>query len=162
MTIQVGDTLPQATLMTMGPDGPQPLSTDDLFKGKRVALFALPGAYTPTCSAKHLPGFKEKAQDLRAKGVDQIACLSVNDVFVMGAWGKDQNAGEDVMMLADGNGDFTKAVGLEMDGSRYGMGLRSQRYSMIVNDGKVEQLNVEQGGEFRVSSAEYLLDRLSA
>ncbi|HEX8568353.1 MAG TPA: peroxiredoxin [Caulobacteraceae bacterium] len=162
MTIQVGDTLPQATFMTMGADGPQPISSDDLFKGKRVALFAVPGAYTPTCSAKHLPGFKEKASDLRAKGVDQIACLSVNDVFVMGAWGKDQDAGEDVMMIADGNGDFTKAVGLEMDGSKYGMGLRSQRYSMIVNDGKVEQLNVEQGGEFRVSSAEYLLDRLSA
>ena len=162
MTIQVGDTLPQATFMTMGADGPQPISSDDLFKGKRVALFAVPGAYTPTCSAKHLPGFKEKAQELRAKGVDQIACLSVNDVFVMGAWGKDQDAGEDVMMIADGNGDFTKAVGLEMDGSKYGMGLRSQRYSMIVDDGKVEQLNVEQGGEFRVSSAEYLLDRLSA
>jgi peroxiredoxin len=162
MTIQVGDQIPQATFMTMGADGPQPVSSDDLFKGKRVALFAVPGAYTPTCSAKHLPGFKEKAADLRAKGVDQIACLSVNDVFVMGAWGKDQNAGDDVMMIADGNGDFTKAVGLEMDGSKYGMGLRSQRYSMIVNDGKVEQLNVEQGGEFRVSSAEYLLDRLSA
>ena len=162
MTIQVGDTLPQATFMTMGADGPQPLSSDDLFKGRRVALFAVPGAYTPTCSAKHLPGFKEKAQDLRAKGVDQIACISVNDVFVMGAWGKDQDAGDDVLMLADGNGDFTKAVGLEMDGSKYGMGLRSQRYSMIVNDGKVEQLNVEQGGEFRVSSAEYLLDQLSA
>ena len=162
MTIQVGDQLPRATFMTMGPEGPQPVSSDDLFRGKRVALFAVPGAYTPTCSAKHLPGFKEKAAELRAKGVDQIACVSVNDVFVMGAWGKDQSAGEDVTMLADGNGDFTKAIGLEMDGSKYGMGLRSQRYSMIVNDGKVEQLNVEQGGEFRVSSAEYLLDRLSA
>ena len=162
MTIQVGDPLPQATFMTMGPEGPQPVSSDELFKGKRVALFAVPGAYTPTCSAKHLPGFKEKAAELRSKGVDQIACVSVNDVFVMGAWGKDQGAGEDVMMLADGNGDFTKALGLEMDGSKYGMGLRSQRYSMIVDDGKVEQLNVEQGGEFRVSSAEYLLDRLSA
>ena len=162
MTIQVGDTLPQATFMTMGPDGPQPIGSDELFKGKRVALFAVPGAYTPTCSAKHLPGFKEKAADLRAKGVDQIACVSVNDVFVMGAWGKDSGAGDDVMMLADGNADFTKALGLEMDGSKYGMGTRSQRYSMVVNDGKVEQLNVEQGGEFRVSSAEYLLDRLSA
>ena len=162
MTIQVGDQLPQATFMTMGPEGPQPVGSDELFKGKRVALFAVPGAYTPTCSAKHLPGFKEKAAELRAKGVDQIACVSVNDVFVMGAWGKDQGAGDDVLMLADGNGDFTRAVGLEMDGSKYGMGLRSQRYSMIVNDGKVEQLNVEQDGEFRVSSAEYLLDRLSA
>ena len=162
MAVKVGDRLPEATFMTMGPDGPQPKTTDEVFKGKRVALFAVPGAYTPTCSAKHLPGFKEKAADLRAKGVDQIACVSVNDVFVMGAWGKDSGAGDDVLMLADGNGDFTKAIGLEMDGSKYGMGLRSQRYSMVVNDGKVEQLNVEEGGEFRVSSAEYLLDRLSA
>ena len=160
MTIQVGDTLPQATFMTMGADGPQPLSSDDLFKGKRVALFAVPGAYTPTCSAKHLPGFKEKAQELRAKGVDQIACLSVNDVFVMGAWGKDQGAGEDVLMVADGNGDFTRALGLEMDGSKYGMGLRSQRYSMIVDDGVVKELNVEEAGEFRVSSADYLMAQL--
>ena len=162
MTIAVGDRLPDTKFVRVTPEGPQPVQASDYFAGKRVALFSVPGAFTPTCSAKHLPGFKEKAADLRAKGVDQIACLSVNDVFVMGAWGKDQGAGDDVMMLADGNGDFTKAVGLEMDGSKYGMGTRSQRYSMIVNDGKVEQLNVEQGGEFRVSSAEYLLDRLSA
>ena len=162
MTISKGDRIPDVTLVKAGENGPEKVQSGEYFKGKKVALFSVPGAYTPTCSAKHLPGFKEKAADLRAKGVDQIACVSVNDVFVMGAWGKDQNAGDDVMMLADGNGDFTKALGLEMDGSKYGMGLRSQRYSMLVNDGKVEQLNVEQGGEFRVSSAEYLLDRLSA
>ena len=162
MTIQVGDTLPRATFMTMGSDGPQPVGSEDFFRGRRVALFAVPGAFTPTCSAKHLPGFKEKAQALKAKGVDAIACVSVNDVFVMGAWAKDQGIGDEVVLLADGNGDFTRAIGLEMDGSKYGMGLRSQRYSMVVNDGRVEQLNVEQGGEFRVSSAEYLLDHIAA
>ncbi len=160
MTIKVGDTLPQATFMTMGANGPEPVSSDQVFKGKRVALFAVPGAFTPTCSAKHLPGFKEKADALKGKGVDAIACVSVNDVFVMGAWAKDQGVGDEIMMLADGNGDFTKAIGLEFDGARFGMGLRSQRYSMIVNDGRVEQLNVEEGGEFRVSSADYLLAQL--
>jgi peroxiredoxin len=162
MTIQVGDTLPDATFMTMGPDGPQPVSSGDLFRGKTVALFAVPGAFTPTCSAKHLPGFKEKAAEFRARGVDTIAGVSVNDVFVMGAWAEDQQVGEDVVLLADGNGDFTRGIGLDMDGSKYGMGTRSQRYSMLVRDGRVEQLNVEQGGEFRVSSAEYLLGRMSA
>ncbi len=160
MTIKVGDKLPQATFTVMGPDGPKPISSDELFSGKTVALFAVPGAFTPTCSAKHLPGFKQKAQELKAKGVDTIACVSVNDVFVMNAWGKDQGVGEDVLMLADGNGEFTKAVGLELDGSRFGMGPRSQRYSMIVKDGVVKELNVEQGGEFRVSSAEYMLEQL--
>ncbi len=160
MTIQVGDRLPEATLMVMTEDGPQQRTTDDIFKGKKVALFALPGAYTPTCSAKHVPGFKEHADDFRAKGVDSIACLSVNDAFVMGAWGKDQQVGDDIVMLADGNADFTTKVGLEMDGSRFGMGTRSQRYSMLVDDGVVKQLNVEQGGEFRVSSAEHLLTQL--
>ena len=160
MTIKVGDKLPQATFTVMGPDGPKPMSSDELFGGKTVALFAVPGAFTPTCSAKHLPGFKQKAAELRAKGVDAIACVSVNDVFVMNAWGKDQGVGEDVLMLADGNGEFTKAVGLELDGSRFGMGPRSQRYSMIVKDGVVKELNVEQGGEFRVSSAEYMLEQL--
>ena len=160
MTIQVGDTLPQATFMTMGADGPRPINSDELFKGKTVALFAVPGAYTPTCSAKHLPGFKEKAQDLQSKGVDAIACVSVNDVFVMGAWAKDQGVADEVILLADGNGDFTQALGLEMDGTRFGMGLRSQRYSMLVNDGVVEQLNVEEPGAFNVSSADYLLERL--
>jgi glutaredoxin/glutathione-dependent peroxiredoxin len=162
MTIKVGDTLPNATFMTMGDDGPRPVTSDELFKGKTVALFAVPGAFTPTCSAKHLPGFKEKAQDLQAKGVDAIACVSVNDVFVMGAWAKDQGVEDEVVLLADGNGDFTKALGLEMDGSKFGMGVRSQRYSMLVKDGRVEQLNVEQGGEFRVSSADYLLNQIAA
>ena len=160
MTIKVGDKLPSATFMTFTAEGPAPLTSDDLFKGKRVALFALPGAFTPTCSAKHLPGFKEKADELKAKGVDTIACLSVNDVFVMKAWAKDQGVGDEIVMLADGNGDFTRAVGLELDGSKFGMGSRSQRYSLIAKDGVVEQLNVEEGGEFRVSSAEYLLEHL--
>ena len=160
MTIKVGDRIPQATVVVAGPDGSEPTTTEELFKGKRVALFALPGAFTPTCSAKHLPGFKAHAADLKAKGVDLIACLSVNDAFVMKAWAKDQGVSDEVIMLADGNADFTKALGLDFDGSKFGMGLRSQRYSLIAKDGVVEQLNVEQGGEFRVSSAEYLLEHL--
>jgi peroxiredoxin len=160
MTLKVGDTVPSATFMTFGPDGPKPITADELFKGKTVALFAVPGAFTPTCSAKHLPGFKAKAAELKAKGVDTIACVSVNDVFVMKAWGENQGVGEDVLMLADGNGDFTKAVGLELDASRFGMGPRSQRYSMIVKGGVVKELNVEQGGDFKVSSAEYMLAQL--
>jgi len=160
MTVQVGDRIPSATLMTMTGDGPQQVRTDDFFAGKTVALFAVPGAFTPTCSAKHLPGFKDKAAELRAKGVDQIACVSVNDAFVMGAWGESQGVKDEVALLADGNGDFTKALGLEMDGSKFGMGPRSQRYSMIVEDGVVKSLNVEQAGEFRVSSADYLLEQL--
>ena len=160
MAIKVGDKLPQATFTTMGAEGPKPITAEELTAGKTVALFALPGAFTPTCSAKHLPGFKAKAADLRKKGVDTIACVSVNDVFVMNAWGKDQGVGEDVLMLADGNGEFTKAVGLELDASRFGMGSRSQRYSMIVENGVVKQLNVEEGGEFRVSSADYMLEQL--
>jgi glutaredoxin/glutathione-dependent peroxiredoxin len=160
MTIQVGERLPQATFMTPTPEGPAPISTDEVFKGKRVALFAVPGAFTPTCSAKHLPGFKEQAEAIKAKGVDAIVCVSVNDVFVMKAWAKDQGIGEEIMMLADGNGDFTKALGLELNASKFGMGSRSQRYSLIANDGVVEQLNVEAAGEFRVSSADYLLEHL--
>ena len=160
MAIKEGDRLPDATFMTYGPEGPRPITTDEVFKGKRVALLAVPGAFTPTCSAKHLPGFKEKAADLRAKGVDAIACVSVNDVFVMKAWGEDQNVGEDIIMLADGNGAFTRDIGLDMDASKFGMGPRSQRYSMIVNDGVVEKLNVEEGGEFRVSSADYMMAQL--
>ena len=160
MAIKVGDRLPQATFMTPTPEGPAPITTDEVFKGKRVALFAVPGAFTPTCSAKHLPGFKEKAADLRAKGVDAIACISVNDVFVMKAWGENQGVGDDIIMLADGNGAFTRDLGLEMDGSKFGMGTRSQRYSMIVNDGVVEKLNLEEGGEFRVSSADYMMAQL--
>ena len=160
MTIKVGDALPEAKLMIATADGPKPTTTAELFKGKRVALFALPGAFTPTCSAKHVPGFKEHADELKAKGVDEIACLSVNDAFVMKAWAKDQGVEDTITMLADGNGEFTKAVGLELDGSKFGLGSRSQRYSLIANDGVVEQLNVEQGGEFKVSSAEYLLEHL--
>ena len=160
MAIKEGDRLPDATFMTYGPEGPRPITTDEVFKGKRVALIAVPGAFTPTCSAKHLPGFKEKAADLRGKGIDAIACVSVNDVFVMKAWGADQGVGEDIIMLADGNGAFTKDIGLDMDASKFGMGPRSQRYSMIVNDGVVEKLNVEEGGEFRVSSADYMMAQL--
>jgi peroxiredoxin len=160
MTIKVGDTLPDVTFMTMTADGPAPVSTDEAFGGKRVALFAVPGAFTPTCSARHLPGFVEKAGELKAKGVDRIACTSVNDVFVMAAWAKDQKAGDQVMMLADGNADFAAAVGLEMDGSKFGMGKRSQRYAVVVNDKKVEHLFVEDAGGFEVSSAEYMLSKL--
>ena len=160
MTLSVGDRLPEASFMTMTADGPTKLTTDDVFKGKTVALFAVPGAFTPTCSAKHLPGFVERADEIRAKGVDTIACLSVNDVFVMDAWAKDQKAGDDVVMLADGNGDFARATGLEMDGSGFGMGTRAQRFSMIVKDGVVSELNVEAPGEFKVSSADHILGQL--
>ncbi len=160
MTISVGDRLPETTFMTMTADGPNPLSSADVFSGKTVALFALPGAFTPTCSAKHLPGFIEKAAEIKGRGVDTIACLSVNDVFVMGAWGEQQGAGDDVMMLADGNGEFAKAVGLEMDGTGFGMGIRAQRFSMLVKDGVVAELNVEAPGEFNVSSAEHILGQL--
>jgi peroxiredoxin len=160
MTIQVGERLPEATFRTVTAEGPRPIHTEDIFNNKTVALFAVPGAFTPTCSLRHLPGFRDHAAALKAKGVDTIACVSVNDAFVMDAWGKDQEVGEDVLMLADGNGEFTRAVGLELDGSKFGMGSRSQRYSMIVKDGVVETLNVEAGGEFRVSSAEHMLEQL--
>jgi peroxiredoxin len=160
MAIKIGDSLPKATFMTMTAEGPAPVTTDQLFGAKRVALFAVPGAFTPTCSAKHLPGFKEHAADLKAKGVDTIACVSVNDMFVMKAWAKDQGITDEVLMLADGNGDFTKALGLEMDGSKFGMGLRSQRYSFVAKDGVVEKLNIEEGGDFKVSSADYMLAQL--
>ena len=160
MTIKVGDKVPAATFTVFTASGPGPLTTDELLGGKTVAIFAVPGAFTPTCSAKHLPSFKQHADDLRKKGVDTIACVSVNDVFVMKAWGENQGVGADILMLADGNGAFTRAIGLELDGSRFGMGQRSQRYSMIVDDGVVTELNVEQGGEFKVSSAEYMLAQL--
>lgn len=156
MTISVGDKIPSATLTKVTADGPDNVSTDDFFAGRTVALFAVPGAFTPTCSAKHLPGYVEKNDALKAKGVDEIACVSVNDAFVMGAWAKSADA-DGVTMLADGNGDFANAVGLTMDGSKFGMGQRSQRYSMLVEDGVVKQLNVEAPGEFKVSSAEHLL-----
>lgn len=160
MTIQVGDRLPDVPLAIAGSDGPKPTTSSDYFKGKKVALFAVPGAFTPTCSARHLPSFVEKAQELKAKGIDEIACISVNDPFVMSAWGQ-RDGSEDIIMLADGNGAFAEATGLVMDGSKFGMGKRSQRYSMIVDDGVVEQLNVEAPGEYRASSAEYLLDQLA-
>ena len=158
--ISKGDTIPQANLMRMGADGPEPVSTSDYFKGRTVALFAVPGAFTPTCSAKHLPGFVEHAGDIKAKGVDAIACMSVNDVFVMDAWGKSAGVGGDIDMLADGNGEFAKKLGLEMDASGFGMGSRSQRFSLLVEDGEVTQVNVEAPGEFKVSSADYLLERM--
>src|ERR1700761_1461816 len=157
MTIKVGDKVPSATFKEMTSEGPKSVTTDDLFSGKTVALFALPGAFTPTCSAKHVPGIVQNYDAFRAKGVDTIVCVSVNDAFVMGAWGKDQGAGDKVLMLADGNGDFTRAVGLEFDASKFGMGKRSQRYSMLVKDGVVKSLNVEEPGAFSVSSAEHML-----
>jgi peroxiredoxin len=160
MTIQVGDRLPDVPLAIATPDGPKPTTSGDYFAGKRVALFAVPGAFTPTCSARHLPAYVDKAGELRGKGIDEIACISVNDPFVMGAWGK-ADGSDDITMLADGNGQFSDAVGLSFDGSKFGMGKRSQRYSMIVNDGVVEQLNVEAPGEYRASSAEYMLDQLA-
>jgi peroxiredoxin len=160
MAVKVGEKVPSATLMEMQEGGPKPVKTDDFFAGKKVVLFALPGAFTPTCSAKHVPGFVQNAAALKAKGIDEIACLSVNDAFVMGAWGKDQKADGKVHMLADGNGDFTRAMGLEMDGSRFGMGKRSQRYAMVVDNGVIKELNVEEPGAFSVSSAEHILTQL--
>ncbi len=160
MTIQVGDRIPSATLHHMTDNGPEAITTDEIFKGKKVVLFALPGAFTPTCSAKHLPGFVGKADEIKAKGVDTIACLSVNDAFVMGAWGKDQGAGDKVLMLADGSAELTKAMGLELDLTPRGLGVRSDRYAMIVEDGVVTLRNREQPGNFDVSSAETVLAAL--
>ena len=160
MTIKTGEKIPPLTLYVMTDGGPKPVSTDDLLNGKKVVLFALPGAFTPTCSASHLPGYVVHADAIKEKGVDTIICLSVNDPFVMDAWGKSQNADGQVLMLADGNCEFTRAVGLEMDGSGVGMGPRSQRYSMIIEDGTVTALNVEQPREFKVSSAEAILKQL--
>lgn len=159
MTIKTGDKLPDVSFTTMTEHGPEPVGKD-WFAGKTVALFAVPGAFTPTCSAKHLPGFIGKADELKAKGVDAIACTAVNDVFVMSAWSKAAGADGVVTMLADGNCDFARAVGLVMDGSKFGMGERSQRYSMLVEDGVVKQLHVEQPGEFKASTAEHLLSQL--
>ena len=160
MTIKVGEKLPSISLKYMNKDGMQTATTDDLFKGKKAVLFGLPGAFTPTCSAKHLPGFVTHAEELKKKGVEVIACLSVNDAFVMDAWGKAQNAGEKVLMLADGNADFAKATGLTMDGTGYGMGLRTSRWAMVLDDGKVKTLNVEAPGAFEVSSAEAVMKAL--
>lgn len=160
MTIKPGDKLPEAKFMTMTDAGPTPTSTEEVFAGKTVALFSVPGAFTPTCSAKHLPGFKEKAEELKAQGVDTIACTAVNDVFVLAAWEKDQGTKGDILMLSDGNGDFAKAIGLDFDGSGFGMGQRGQRFSLVAKDGIVTHINVEEPGEFRVSSAEFMLDQL--
>jgi glutaredoxin/glutathione-dependent peroxiredoxin len=160
MTIKVGDQMPAGTLKHMTKDGPQNISTDQLFKGKTVAVFSVPGAFTPTCDAKHLPGFVEKAPAIKAKGVDTIACMAVNDVFVMNAWGKHSNVGENILMLADGNGDYARALGLELDGKGFGMGMRGKRFSILVKDGVVKVLNIEGPGEFKVSSAEHLLTQL--
>ncbi len=160
MAIKVGDKLPSVKLKTMTKDGMKEMTTDEIFGSGKTVLFALPGAFTPTCSAKHLPGFVGKAADIKGKGVSKIACLSVNDAFVMNAWGKDQNVGDNVLMLADGNADFTKAVGLEMDGSGFGMGLRSKRYAMVVENGVVKHLAVEAPGQFEVSSADAVMKAL--
>ena len=160
MSIKVGDRLPRANLVRATPEGPQPSDSEEFFRGRRVALFSVPGAFTPTCSAKHLPGFVDKADEIRRKGVDEIACVAVNDAFVMQAWGEHAGADGKVTMLADGNGDFARALGLTMDASKFGMGERGQRWSAIVDDGVVEQLNVEEPGAFNVSSADYLVERL--
>jgi len=158
MSIQVGDKLPSANLSVMGSDGPSPTNSDDIFNNKKVVLFAVPGAFTPTCSAAHLPGFVVNADKIKAKGVDTIACISVNDVFVMDAWGKAQNASE-ILMVADGNADFAQAIGLSLDGSKFGMGTRSQRYAMIVDNGTVSHLAVDEGA-LEKSSAEAILAAL--
>jgi peroxiredoxin len=154
MSIQVGDRLPEATFTTMTAEGPKPLTTAEVFAGKKVVLFSVPGAFTPTCSKQHLPGYVKQADELKAKGVAAIACLAVNDVFVMDAWAKSQGADGKVLMLADGNAAFTKQIGLELDASKHGMGTRSQRFSMVVEDGVVSTLNIEAPGKFEVSSCE--------
>ena len=159
MAISVGDKLPDATLVKATENGPEKVQASDYFAGKKVALFSVPGAFTPTCSAKHLPGFVEKAGELKAKGVDEIACTAVNDAFVLNAWNKDVGS-SDITMLADGNGEFAEALGLTMDGSGFGLGKRGQRFSMIVENGVVKELNVEQAGDFKVSSAEHMLGQL--
>jgi peroxiredoxin len=160
MTIKVGDKVPAVNFRVLTAEGPKELTSDELFKGKKVAFFAVPGAFTPTCSQRHLPGYVDKAAALKAKGVDTIACLSVNDAFVMGAWGKDQKTDGKVTMLADGSGDFTRAVDLELDATRNGLGKRSQRYSMLVDDGVVKALHVEAAGKFEVSDADTMLKDL--
>jgi peroxiredoxin len=160
MTIKAGDKMPAGTLKRMTKEGPKDISTDELFKGKKVVLFSVPGAFTPTCDAKHLPGFVELADAIRAKGVDTIACMAVNDVFVMNAWGKSSSVGDKILMLADGNGDYAKALGLELDAKGYGMGVRGQRFALVVKDGTVTHVNVEAPGQFKVSAAEHVLGEL--
>lgn len=160
MTIKAGERVPAGTLKRMTKEGPKDVSTQELFKGKTVVLFSVPGAFTPTCDAKHLPGFVELAEQIRAKGVDTIACVAVNDVFVMNAWGKSASVGDKIMMLADGNGEYARALGLELDAKGYGMGMRGQRFAIIVKDGVATHVNVEAPGQFKVSAAEYVLDQL--
>jgi peroxiredoxin len=160
MTINVGDKMPAGTFKQMTKDGPQNLTTDQLFAGKKVVLFSVPGAFTPTCDARHLPGFVQHAAAIKAKGIDTIACMAVNDVFVMNAWGKSSVVGDNVLMLADGNAEYAKALGLELNASGFGMGIRGQRFAVIVNDGVVKGLFVEGPGEFKVSSAEHVLAQL--
>ncbi len=160
MTIKAGDTIPSTTLFEMGPEGNDIITASDLFGGKKVLMFGLPGAFTPTCSAQHLPGYVRMADQIKAKGVDEIVCFAVNDAFVMAAWGADQNVGDKVRMIADGSADFTTAAGLELDRFDGGMGLRCQRFAMLVDDGKVVSIDVEPAGEFAISSAEHQLGQL--
>ena len=160
MTIQVGDSLPQATFRIMTAEGPVAKTTDDLFKGRKVVLVAVPGAFTPTCHRNHLPGYVEKLSEIKAKGVDAVLVTAVNDVFVMDAWGKHSNVGDNVLMLADGNGEYAKALGLEMDGRGFGMGTRGQRFAIVVKDGVAKDVEIEAPKEFKVSAAEYILGKL--
>jgi peroxiredoxin len=160
MSIKAGDRMPEGKFKVMAESGPKDLTTAELFNGKKVVLFSVPGAFTPTCDAKHLPGFVQQADALRAKGIDTIACMAVNDVFVMNAWGKASNVGGKVMMLADGNGDYARALGLEMDGKGFGMGMRGQRFAVVVDNGVVKHVNVEAPGQFKVSAADHVLQQL--
>jgi peroxiredoxin len=160
MAIKTGERMPAGTLKKMTKEGPKDLSTDELFKGKLVVLFSVPGAFTPTCDAKHLPGFVQLADQIRARGVDTIACMAVNDVFVMNAWGKAAGVGDRILMLADGNGEYARALGLELDAKGYGMGTRGQRFAIIARDGVATHVNVEAPGQFKVSAAEYVLGQL--
>jgi len=160
MSIKAGDRMPEGKFKVMTESGPKDLTTAELFNGKKVVLFSVPGAFTPTCDAKHLPGFVQQADALRAKGIDIIACMAVNDVFVMNAWGKASNVGGKVMMLADGNGDYSRALGLEMDGKGFGMGMRGQRFAVVVDNGVARHVNVEAPGQFKVSAADYVLQQL--
>ncbi len=163
MTIKIGDKLPDATFMTMGAEGPKPLTTSEIFAGKKVALFAVPGAYTPTCHQQHMPGFVAHLDELKGKGVEQVVCTSVNDVFVMDQWGKEAGAGANILMVADGNGDFAKSIGLDIDLTGFGMGVRSKRYAMLVNDGFVEVLNIdEMPPEHDLSSAATLCSAIGS
>lgn len=160
MAISAGDRMPEGSFGVMTAEGPGQMTTDELFKGKKVVLFAVPGAFTPTCSMNHLPGYVDHAAEFSAKGVDTVACMAVNDAFVMGAWGKERGVGDSVLMLADGNGDYTRKLGLEMDASGFGMGTRSQRFAILVDDGVAKVVNVEAPGQFKVSAAETMLEAL--